>query len=115
MHTPDNNDIYCTYPNQRLPRQMAELVNHGIVRVIEHAGNLIYQGARNIFECINQGLAWRQHPGISECVFMDPDTCSSLGGYPSYGSSVCGPEINLEDYASFCTKDYVRLCKWYNR
>ena len=116
MHTPDNNDIYCTYPDQRLPGQMVELVNHGIVRVIEHAGNLIYHGAKNIFECINQGLTWRQYPGMSECVFMDWDTCSSLGGHPSHGSSVCGPEIDLDGSADvWCTKDWERLCRWRNK
>ena len=116
MHTPDNNDIYCTYPDQRLPRQMVELVNHGIVRVIEHAGNLIYHGAKNIFECINQGLTWRQYPGMSECVFMDWDTCSSLGGHPSHGSSACGPAIDLDGSADvLCTKDWERLCRWRNK
>ena len=116
MHTPDNNDIYCTYPDQRLPGQMAELVNHGIVRLIEHAENLIYHGAKNIFECINQGLTWRQYPGKSECVFMDWDTCSSLGGHPSHGSSACGPAIDLDGSADvLCTKDWVRLCRWRNK
>ena len=116
MHTPDNNDIYCTYPDQRLPGQMAELVNHGIVRVIEHAGNLIYHGAKNIFECINHGLTWRQNSRESECVFMDSDTCRSLGGHPSYGSSACGPAIDLDGSADvLCTKDWVRLCRWRNK
>ena len=116
MHTPDNNDIYCTYPDQGLPRQMAELVNHGIVRVIEHAGNLIYHGAKNIFECINHGLTWRQNSRESECVFMDSDTCSSLGGHPSYGSSLCAPTMDLDGSAEvFCTADIVRLCRWSNQ
>ena len=118
MHTPDNNDIYCTYPDQRLPGQMAELVNHGIVRLIEHAENLIYHGAKNIFECINQGLTWRQYPGISECVFMDWDTCSSLGGHPSHGGSVCVPAIDPDPDGSgnvLCTTDLERLCRWRNK
>ena len=99
-------------PDQTLPRQMAELVNHGIISVIEHEGNIIYRGARNTFECINQGLTWRQYIDESVCVGMDAGTCSSLGGYTSHGGSRCSPTIDLESSAcKLCTKDLVKLCK----
>lgn len=115
IHPFNDNDIYCTYPDKTLPRQMAELVHHGIISVIEHAGNIIYHGARNTFECINQGLTWRQYIDESVCVRMDAGTCSSLGGYTSHGGSICSPTIDLEGSASKrCTRDYVELCKWQN-
>ncbi|MGO0305478.1 hypothetical protein ACTL6P_02540 [Endozoicomonas acroporae] len=109
----NDNDIYCTYTDKTLPEQMAELINHGIISVIEHAGNIIYHGAKNTFECINQGLTWRQYIDESVCVRMDADTCSSLGGYTSTGGSICSPTINLESSASkLCSRDLVELCKW---
>lgn len=110
----NENDIYCTYPDQILPGQMTELINHGIISVIEQAGDIIYQGAKNTFECINQGLAWRQYIDESVCVRMDSVTCSSLGGHISRGGSVCLPAIDPENPASsaLCTRDLVSLCKW---
>ena len=114
--TPDNNDIYCSYPDQKLPRQMADLVNYGVVRVIEYAENLIYHGARNVFECINQGLPFRQYPRESQCVFMDADICSSLGGHPTNGASLCSPSINPNGSGLvLCTADLQRLCEWHHK
>ncbi|WP_257266244.1 hypothetical protein [Endozoicomonas sp. ONNA2] len=115
MHTPDDNDIYCNYPDQRPPEQMAELVYHGIISLIEHSGNILYHGAKNTLECINRGLVWRQYIDQSVCVRMDAGTCSSLGGYTSSGGSICMPPIALESYTSkLCSKDLVVLCKWPN-
>ncbi len=112
----NENGIYCTYPDQILPRQMTELINHGIISVIEQAGDIIYQGAKNMFECINQGLTWREYINESVCVCMDSDTCSSLGGHISRGSSICKPAIDPENYASaLCTRDLVSLCKWHSQ
>lgn len=111
---PNESDIYCTYPpDQHIPRQMAELVAVGIVDVIEQAGTMLYHGAKNTLACINSGLTWRQYRDESVCVRMDSATCESLGGYATYGASVCNPSINLEDFASkCCTKDLAELCKW---
>ena len=110
---PNESDVYCTYPDQNIPEQMAELVAVGIVGVIEQAGTILYHGAKNTLACINSGLTWRQYRDESVCVRMDPATCESLGGYATEGGSVCIPAINLEDVASICcTKDLADLCKW---
>ena len=110
---PNESDVYCTYPDQNIPGQMAELVAVGIVDVIEQAGTMLYHGAKNTLTCINAGLTWRQYRDESVCVRMDSATCESLGGYATRGGSVCTPAINLEDFASkCCTKDLAELCKW---
>lgn len=109
----NESDVYCTYPDQNIPEQMAELVAVGIVGVLEQAGTMLYHGAKNTLACINAGLAWRQYRDESVCVRMDPATCESLGGNATRGSSVCTPAINLEDFASkCCTRDLAQLCKW---
>ena len=109
----NESDVYCTYPDQNIPEQMAELVAVGIVGVLEQAGTMPYHGAKNTLACINAGLAWRQYRDESVCVRMDPATCESLGGNATRGSSVCTPAINLEDFASkCCTRDLAQLCKW---
>lgn len=115
---PDGSDLYCIYSNQTTPYQMADLMNHGIISMIEEAGNLIYQGARNTFECINYGLGWRQYNDASVCVHMNPDTCRSLGGHINTGSSICLPAIDLDRFyhgASACTNDLTNICEWYSQ
>lgn len=110
---PNESDVYCTYPDQNIPGQMAELVAVGIVGVIEQAGTILYHGAKNTLACINAGLTWRQYRDETVCVRMDPATCESLGGYATSGGSVCIPAINPEDFASkCCTRDLADLCKW---
>lgn len=110
---PNMNDLYCTYADQNIPEQVAELVSSGIASLIEQAGTVIYHGAKHTFACINQGLTWRQYRDESACVGMDSGTCSSHGGYTSRGASICMPAVDLDIPVSLlCTKDSVDLCKW---
>lgn len=113
LSAPGEHDLYCTYSNQDLPKQMAELVSAGIVNLIEQAGSFIYQGARQTFECINNGMYWRQYRDESHCVYMDNVTCTSLGGTAFRGGSRCIPTFQRDIPASQeCSRDIVDLCKW---
>ena len=116
LSAPNKHDLYCTYADQNLPKQMSELVSAGLVKVIEQAGSLIYQGARLTFECINNGMFWRQYRDESHCVFMDNATCTSLGGTAFRGGSGCTPTLHSGISASQvkCSLDVVDLCKWPN-
>ena len=113
MRAPNEGDLYCIYPDQNIPGQMAGLVATGIVGLIEQAGTMVFHGAKSALACISSGLSWRQYYDQSVCVRMDSGTCESLGGHASSGSSVCIPAINLEEFASaHCTRDLVNLCEW---
>ena len=113
LSAPNEHDLYCTYSNHNLPKQMADLVSAGIVNVIEQAGSLIYQGARLTFECINNGMLWRQYRDESHCVYMDNVTCTSLGGTAFRGGSGCIPPIHRGISVSrLCSLDEVDVCKW---
>ena len=95
---------------------MADLVSAGIIDVIEQAGTFIYQGARLTFECINNGMLWRQYSDESHCVFMDHVTCRALGGHPFRGGSSCTESLRCWLLASqdLCSLDEVDVCKWRN-
>lgn len=116
LPAPNEHDLYCTYADQDLPRQMSELVSAGLVKVIEQAGSFIYQGARLTFECINNGMLWRQYRDESHCVRMDKVNCTSLGGTAFHGGSVCRPTFSsaLSASQAGCSRDLVDLCKWPN-
>lgn len=113
---PNEYDLYCTYSDQNLPRQMADFVSAGIIDVIEQAGTFIYQGARLTFECINNGMLWRQYIDESHCVFMDHVTCRALGGNPFRDGSRCieGLHCGLLASQDLCSLDEVDVCKWRN-